>query len=76
MAAAEDPVTATSKGSIRPNTKVEVRSGFDRSWTNGFIVEECTPSGYRLRRRSDNHVLPGIFPFDDVRHERHNIWWV
>ena len=74
MAETEDP--ATSKGSIRPQTKVEVRSGFYRTWTNGFVVEERTPTGYRLRRRSDDHVLPGIFPFDDVRHERRNLWWV
>lgn len=68
--------TATSKGTIPVGAKVEVRTDFDRSWTNGFTVEERTPTGYRVRRRSDGQVLPHIFPFDDVRHERRDLWWV
>jgi hypothetical protein len=68
--------THTSKGTISPGTKVEVRTVFDRSWTKGFTVEERTSTGYRLRRRSDGHVLPRVFPFDEVRHERHDLWWV
>ncbi len=67
---------ATAKGTIPPETKVEVRTGFDRSWTNGFTVEERTADGYRLRRRSDGRVLPHVFAFDEVRRERHNLWWV
>ncbi len=74
MAERDDP--AASKGSIPPATKVEVRTGFDRSWTSGFTVEEQTPTGYRLRRRSDGRVLPRVFPFEEVRHERHDIWWM
>lgn len=73
---AERDTPATSKGTIPPLTKVEVRTGFDRSWTNGFTVEERTQDGYRLRRRSDGRVLPHIFSFDEVRHERHDLWWV
>lgn len=74
MADTERP--APSRGTIPPATRVEVRTEFDRSWTNGFTVEERTPEGYRLRRRSDGRVLPRIFPFDEVRHERRNLWWV
>ncbi len=57
-------------------TKVEVRDRFDRSWSNGFSVEQVTGSGYRLRRRSDGQVLPGEFAADDVRRERKSMWWV
>jgi hypothetical protein len=56
---------------------VEVRSSFDRSWTSGFVVEERGDEGYRLRRRSDDSVLPRLFAFDDVRREHKNsMWWV
>jgi len=67
---------ATAKGTIAAGAKVEVRTGFDRSWTNGFTIEERTPDGYRLRRRSDGRVLPRIFSFEEVRRERHDLWWV
>ncbi len=74
MAERED--AATLPGSIPDSTRVEVQTGFDRSWTNGFTVEERTPDGYRLRRRSDGRVLPTVFPFEDVRRERTAMWWV
>lgn len=67
---------ATTKGTIPAGTKVEVRTVFDRSWTNGFTVDERTPDGYRVRRRSDGRVLPRIFAFDVVRRERHDLWWM
>ncbi len=36
-----------------------------------------TATGYRLRRRHDNEVLPTEFPANDVRRERKNsMWWV
>lgn len=57
-------------------TRVDVRTGFDNSWTSGFAVEELTPRGYLLRRRSDHQVLPAEFVPDAVRRERKNsMWW-
>lgn len=59
-----------------PGTKVEVRTGFDRSWVNGFEVDAATDDGYRVRRRSDGEVLPVPIPAADVRRERKNsMWW-
>ena len=56
--------------------RVEVRTGFDRTWANGFVVEEATDRGYRVRRRSDGEVLPVAIPTADVRRERKNsMWW-
>ena len=48
-------------------TAVEVRERFRGGWSGGFDVETATPGGYRLRRTSDNHVLPGEFAGDAVR---------
>ena len=73
---AEREESATSPGDLPPASRVEVRSDFDHSWTSGFTVEEQTSAGYRLRRRSDGRVLPRVFPFEDVRRERDNMWWV
>ncbi len=57
-------------------TKVEVRTGFDGSWSGGFVVEAHTPEGYRIRRRSDAEVLPVVLPAESVRRERKNsMWW-
>ncbi|MCU1352038.1 MAG: hypothetical protein JWM05_1247 [Acidimicrobiales bacterium] len=67
----------TTRGSLLPGVRVEVRTGFDRSWAPGFTVEQVTDSGYQLRRRTDGEVLPAIFSFDDVRRERRNsMWWL
>lgn len=61
---------------LSPGTRVEVRTGFDRSWVNGFSVEAVDGDGYRVRRRSDREVLPVAIAFDDVRRERKNsMWW-
>ena len=61
---------------LDPGTKVEVRTGFDRSWASGFAVESVTDDGYRVRRRSDGEVLPVAMAFEDVRRERKNsMWW-
>ena len=67
---------ATAPG-LTPGTKVEVRTGFDRSWAQGFVVDSVTDTGYTVRRRSDDEVLPVPFPHADVRRERKNsMWWV
>lgn len=62
---------------LAPGTRVEVLTDFDRSWSKGFVVEEATAGGYRLRRRSDSVVLPDEFPADQVREEhRSSMWWI
>jgi len=63
---------------LAPGTKVEVRTSFDRSWARGFeVVESLDDSGYRVRRLSDDVVLPVVVQADDVRRERsRSYWWV
>lgn len=73
-------MTEREAGADRPllavGTRVEVRTGFDDSWSNGFAVEAHAVDGYRLRRRSDDQVLPVAFDPDRVRRERRNaMWW-
>lgn len=75
MADTAEPAPPARPG-LEPGQRVEVRTGFDRSWAVGFEVIEITDIGYRLRRLSDASVLPVVFPFDDVRRERKNsMWW-
>jgi hypothetical protein len=74
------PMSERDTGSHRPllleGTKVEVRTGFDDSWSSGFAVESLEGDGYRLRRRSDDQVLPVVFDPTQVRRERKNsMWW-
>ncbi|MDQ2649938.1 MAG: hypothetical protein M3Z03_10315 [Actinomycetota bacterium] len=62
--------------SLPVDAHVEVRSEFDGSWQGGFIVEEVTEVGYRLRRESDGTVLPEL-PHERVRRRRtRSTWWV
>jgi hypothetical protein len=62
---------------LLPGTRVEVRSKFDASWSNGFEIAELAPWGYRIRRLSDGEVLDHEFDPDDVRREkRRETWWV
>lgn len=69
----EAPTTAHV---LTVGTKVEVRTGFDGDWTNGFAVADQTEGGYRIRRRSDGTVLPKVFDAEEVRRERRNsMWW-
>jgi hypothetical protein len=68
-------------GAVRPGTRVEVRSRFDAHWARGFEVAEIVEHGgdarYRVRRRSDNSVLPVLFTDDDLREEKkRELWWV
>ena len=61
---------------LAPGTRVEVRTGFDRSWSAGFVVEAVEDDGYHVRRRSDDEVLPVPIAMEDVRKERKNsMWW-
>lgn len=70
-----------------PGTRVEVRTRFDRRWSTGFEVDavltasnEAGTDGprYRIRRRSDDSVLPEDFGPDEVRSEKRgrSMWWV
>lgn len=52
---------------MHDHERVEVRSSYEGEWTPGFDVVERMPTGYRLRRVSDDSVLPGIFATEDVR---------
>jgi hypothetical protein len=62
--------------SLTPGTQVEVQSQFDGTWAAGFVVEEVTGTGYRLRRESDGEVLPEL-PHERVRRRRkRSTWWV
>ena len=73
---ATEGTTTASGPSLAAGTHVEVQSGLDDSWQGGFVVEEVTEVGYRLRRESDGAVLP------ELRHERvrrrrkRSTWWV
>ena len=51
-------------------TRVQVRNRLDRRWSSGFEVDVPTDDGYRLRRVSDNAVLPAAFPPAEVRPEQ------
>lgn len=69
--------TAAPRQPLAIGTKVEVRAGFDGSWSPGFMVEEVAEQGYRLRRRSDGEVLPAAIATSDVRRERKtSMWWI
>lgn len=64
-------------GQLDVGTRVEVRNDFDGTWSSGFSVEQFSDGVYRLRRRSDDEVLPGTFSTSDVRRERRrSTWWV
>jgi hypothetical protein len=47
-----------------------VRNRFNQHWTSGFEVADVVDhDAYRLRRLSDNTVLPVPFEDDEVRAE-------
>jgi hypothetical protein len=73
-------------------SRVEVRNRFDERWSKGFEVAEVGeltdessggPQGparrcrVRVRRRSDNSVLPAWFDESEIREERkRETWWI
>ena len=62
--------------SLAPGTHVEVQSGLDGTWQDGFVVAEVTDTGYRLRREMDSALLPDL-PHERVRRRRRrSTWWV
>ena len=58
-------------------TPVDVRNRFVGSWSHGFKIAERVAGGYRVRRLSDDSVLPDVFSSEDVRLERRKqgLWW-
>jgi hypothetical protein len=52
---------------VQIHVPVEVRSRYDGQWAAGFQIADRTEHGYRLRRLSDDTVLPGEFSPDDIR---------
>ena len=71
-------VTSTMADTDLPSgTPVDVRNRFVGSWSHGFVVAERVAGGYRVRRLSDDSVLPDVFPSEDVRSERRKqgLWW-
>lgn len=66
---------APDRDALPIGTRVEVRNAFG-SWSGGFSIEAMDTDGYRLRRRSDDLVLPATFSVEDVRRERKSMWWV
>jgi hypothetical protein len=61
---------------LTPQTRVEVRNRFDGRWNRGFEVAEVVGDRYRIRRTSDEQLLPSLFTADEVRREhRRGQWW-
>lgn len=54
-------------GLFARGARVSVRNRFQGSWSDGFEVTEATEDGYRVRRESDQYLLPSRFIADDVR---------
>ena len=64
-------------GTLATGTAVDVRSRYVGAWSSGFEVAEPVNDGYRIRRLSDDSVLPDVFTNEDVRAQRHKagMWW-
>lgn len=52
---------------LRPGTPVEVVNRFTGKWTRGFEVFGLSSSGCRVRRISDQSVIPIDFDLLEVR---------
>jgi hypothetical protein len=62
---------------LEPGMRVEVRDRFKGSWTRGFEIESGDGHKFRVRRMSDQAVLPVPFAVDELRAERkkQGLWW-
>ena len=63
---------------LAAGTPVDVRSRYLGTWSRGFEVAELVGDAYRVRRLSDDSVLPSEFSSDDVRVQRpkkSGLWW-
>jgi hypothetical protein len=47
--------------------RVDVQGRYLGTWRRGFEVAEILYEGCRVRRCSDERVLPGIVPYEEVR---------
>ncbi|MGH9016348.1 MAG: hypothetical protein ACRDY1_01250 [Acidimicrobiales bacterium] len=72
-----DTSKALARDGLATGTPVDVRSRYVGAWSSGFEVAESTQGGYRIRRLSDDSVLPDVFTKEDVRAQRHKntMWW-
>jgi hypothetical protein len=72
-----DTSKATSRDALAAGTAVDVRSRYVGAWSSGFEVAEPVKDGYRIRRLSDDSVLPDVFTNEDVRVQRRKsgMWW-
>ena len=61
------PLVRPGPNVLAPGTPVEVWIQLTKSWSPGFVVEEVSPEGYVVRRRSDGRVLPNSLPIGSVR---------
>ena len=62
--------TETTARTLDVGARVHVRSRYLGEWCGGFVVAEVLNHGCRLRRISDGHDFPDVFPFDDITVER------
>jgi hypothetical protein len=51
--------------------QIEVHTDFNDVWVPGFEIAEILPDGYRVRRESDDSLLPGHTSGADVRRCTH-----
>ena len=54
---------------IHVGDRVEIATHFTGSWATGFEVASMSADGCRIRRTSDNTVLPIAFAYDELRPE-------
>jgi hypothetical protein len=60
----------TTRQEWTAGTRVQVRNRFTHDWSSGFEVAERAEDALRIRRLSDNAVLPLPFEPAEVRAER------
>ncbi|HEY5887190.1 MAG TPA: hypothetical protein VIT24_05640 [Acidimicrobiales bacterium] len=61
---------------LSEGTPIEVRNRFDARWNRGFVIDQVAADGYRIRRSSDDQLLPTVFTADEIRREhRRGQWW-
>ena len=63
----DDRAETPSERSLPTGGRIEVWNQFLGSWTGEFEVESVADEGVRIRRSTDNSVLPRAFPAHDVR---------
>jgi hypothetical protein len=64
----EDAAAGTDRNVVLPpDARVQVRCRYNGDWVSGFEVLATGPTGYWLRRSSDQAELPVEFSAGDVR---------